>query len=277
MSCDLWQLTYWQHVRTLTTDRLLHQVYTAWAGASNPWLQNIHKLLAEYAVDEEATFELSKPKFVKLARRHIVAKLSEVGQREGDGGVWEGYAQRFGMGAVHRDKPAARTYIAALSAQNRGPAAELCMRMRVQALQLRAMHSHQRRNETAAARMLRESCPCCHQAAESAHHFALECPAYAEPRATMLEVLHAKQPQQHAAILAALPATGWRLLLSNAVLDTACMPRVCGGALRQQQQQQQRQHVVTSAGAVADFVMAAWQIRNAALTGRGANGGNAMA
>jgi hypothetical protein len=240
-------------------------------------LQNIHKLLAEYAVDEEATFELSKPKFVKLARRHIVAKLSEVGQREGDGGVWEGYAQRFGMGAVHRDKPAARTYIAALSAQNRGPAAELCMRMRVQALQLRAMHSHQRRNETAAARMLRESCPCCHQAAESAHHFALECLAYAEPRATMLEVLHAKQPQQHAAILAALPATGWRLLLSNAVLDTACMPRVCGGALRQQQQQQQRQHVVTSAGAVADFVMAAWQIRNAALTGRGANGGNAMA
>lgn len=289
MSCDLWQLTYWQHLRTLTTDRLLHQVYAAWAGASNPWLQNIHKLLAEYAIDEEATFDLSKPKFVKLTRHQVVAKLSQVGQREVNGGVWDSYAQHFGMGVIHHDKPAARAYIAALCAQSRGPAAELCMRMRVEALQLRAMRSHQRRNETAEARRLRELCPCCHQAAESAHHFVLECPAYAEPRARMLEVSRAKQPSRHAAIEAAAPAAGWRLLFSDVVLDTARTPRVRGGAYHQQEQQQQQQrrwrrqpdqemqHDVTIAGAVADFVMTAWHIRSAALTGRGANGGNAMA
>jgi hypothetical protein len=102
----------------------------------------------------------------------------------------------------------------------------------------------------------------------------------------MLEVSRAKQPSRHAAIEAAAPAAGWRLLFSDVVLDTARTPRVRGGAYHQQQQQQRRwrrqqdqemQHDVTIAGAVADFVMTAWHIRSAALTGRGANGGNAMA
>ena len=46
---------------------------------------------------------------------------------------------------------------------------------------------------------------------------------------------------------------------------------------RHGQQQQRQQLQQTPAWAVADFVMAAWKVRNAALTGRGANGSDAMA
>jgi hypothetical protein len=104
----------------------------------------------------------------------------------------------------------------------------------------------------------------------------------------MLEVLQTKQPEQHAAIMAATPPNGWRLLLSNEVLATAAVSRRARrGELHQQQQQQQQQLSrqqqqlqqlqQTSAWAVADFVMEAWKVRNTALNGRGANGGDAMA
>jgi hypothetical protein len=285
MSCDLWQLTYWHKARNLTADRLLHQVYAAWSGEHNPWLQHIHKLLTEYGIDEEATSALSTNDFVALARSQIAAKWPEVGPRD-EGVVATSYVQHFGAGMVKHDRPAARAYITMLSAHGRGPAAELCMRVRTQALQLRALHSGQRRNESAAAQRLREACPCCQQAAETTHHFLLECPAYAEHRGRILEVLQTKQPEQHAAILAATPPDGWRLLLSNEVLAVAAVPRRSRRRQSHQQQQQQQQLSQqqqlqelqqTSVWAVAGFVMEAWKVRNTALTGRGANGGNAMA
>jgi hypothetical protein len=258
-------------------------------------MQNIHKLLAEYNINEGQTANLPTRKFVALARRQIVAKLSEVGPRDAEGVVATQYIQQFGVGEVKFDKPTARAYISMLSAHGRGPAAELCMRLRVQALGLRALHSGQRHNETVAAQQLREACPCCQQAAETTHHFLLECPAYAEHRSRMLEVLHTKQPQRHAAILAATPPNGWRLLLSNEVLATAALSRRSRSVELQPQQQQQAQQQQeeqqqqqqereqrlqlqqTPAWAVASFAIEAWKVRNTALTGRGANGGNAMA
>jgi hypothetical protein len=92
----------------------------------------------------------------------------------------------------------------------------------------------------------------------------------------MLEVIQAKQPQQHAAIVAAMPPDGWRLLLSDAVLSNA-LPRRSRGGAAQPREQQQQQLQQTFAWAVAGFVVEAWKVRNTALTGRGANGGNAMA
>jgi hypothetical protein len=48
--------------------------------------------------------------------------------------------------------------------------------------------------------------------------------------------------------------------------------------LQLQQEQEQRQQLQqTPAWAVASFAMKAWKVGNTALTGRGANGGNAMA
>jgi hypothetical protein len=56
----------------------------------------------------------------------------------------------------------------------------------------------------------------------------------------MLEVIQGKQPQQHAAILAAMPPDGWRLLLSDAVLTNALPRRSRGGAAQPREQQQQQ-------------------------------------
>ena len=142
------------------------------------------------------------------------------------------------------------------------------MRLRVGALQLRAMQTHQRCNETAEARKTRELCPCCCNAAETPFHFVFECAAYAVCRERMMTVLEEKVPHRLTAIRAALPQNSWRMLLGGEILDA--------GFGRAQRDVQQLETVMTPMKAVADFVMEAWKHRNTVLTGRGTNGGNSM-
>jgi hypothetical protein len=248
MACDLWTLTYWHQLCNTPSDRLLCKVFTAWSGAANPWATAINKLLAEYDIDTEETENLCKSKFVAHVRGKLIAKLHngvEVGRQQG-GAVFQRYKDAFGLGDTKHNKPSARGYINVLSCLKRGYAAELCMQLRAECLQLRAMHSTARRNETAVARSLRESCPSCQQAAETAHHFLLECPAYAASRNTMLEVLQAHG--QLAAIQADSPEQSWRLLLADRVLGAgpiAERPRRQQHIPQQQQApsaEQQRQH-----------------------------------
>jgi hypothetical protein len=52
------------------------------------------------------------------------------------------------MMMIKQNKPVASAYVTKLSQMHRGPAAELCMKMRLECLPLRAIHSCQRRNET---------------------------------------------------------------------------------------------------------------------------------
>jgi hypothetical protein len=47
VACDMWTLCYWHHLRQLSEDRLLLQVFKSWTGNANPWLQNINKLRSE--------------------------------------------------------------------------------------------------------------------------------------------------------------------------------------------------------------------------------------
>jgi hypothetical protein len=118
------------------------------------------------------------------------------------------------------------------------------MHMRLECLPLHAMHSHTRRNETAAAKQLRERCPCCQQAPETPAHFLFECPAYAQIRSPVADHIQDAQDSQD--------LDPWRALL--AFED--------GDAL----------------GPIASFVLATWQHRRAVLTGREANGvSNSMA
>jgi hypothetical protein len=74
--------------------------------------------------------------------------------------------------------------------------AELCMHLRLECLPLRAMHSQTRGSETAAARQLRECCPCCQQAPETPTHFLFECPAYAQARNTTTGYIAKAQANQ---------------------------------------------------------------------------------
>jgi hypothetical protein len=343
MACELWTLTYWHQLCNMPTDRLLYQVFTAWSGAANPWVTTIKKLLAEYDISTEDADTLCTSKFVKLVRSKLVAKLHgnvATGRQQG-GAVFQRYKDAFGPGDSNHDKVSARGYIKVLSHMKRGHAAELCMHLRAECLQLRAMHSIPRRNETVVARNIRESCPCCQQAAETAHHFLLECPAYSASRHRMFEVLQAHG--KLGAIQEGSPEQAWRLLLADNVLGvgpiihrstnwqrnthqqqqrappTGQQPRTLHHhqqqrappmgqqprtlhqqqqqraplmgqqprTLHQQQQQrapsmgqqprtlhQQQQHQTTPMEAVADYVIEAWKLRSAALTGRGTNGGD---
>lgn len=242
MACDLWTLTYWHQVCKMPSDCLLHKVFTAWSGAANPWATAINKLLAEYNINTEETENLCKSKFVAYVRDKLVAKLHNgvvVGRQQG-GAVFQRYKDAFGPGDMNHSKPAARGYINILSNMKRGYAAELCMQLRAECLQLRAMHSTTRRNETMVARSLRESCPSCQQAAETAHHFLLECPAYAASRSTMLEVLQAHG--QLATIQADSPEQSWRLLLTDRILGVG---PITGRPRRQQHTHQRQQTMAT--------------------------------
>jgi hypothetical protein len=264
MACDMWLLSYWYHLQNVSSDRLLHSVFSAWSGAQNPWLKNVNRLLAEYDIDADLVQEMTRGQFVEMVRKQITAKATDgnVYRGQASGGNRE-YTEAYGTGLVKHHKPAPRAYITALSAQRRGAAAEVCMRLRVGALQLKAMQTYQRRGETAAARKERELCPCCCSAAETPFHFVFECTAYAACREKMMVMLQEMIPNRLTAIAAARPQDSWRMLLGAGVLDAAPA-------------RQQLEAIKTPLEVVADFVMEAWKHRNTVLTGRGTNGGNPM-
>jgi hypothetical protein len=283
MACDIWQLTYWHELRGMSSDRLVHQVFSAWFGPANPWQANINRLLVEYGVDADATATLSKSKFVSLLKDKVVDVLSRldaapgVRGRQHIGAMLSSYDECYGAGLIKFQKPAARSYVTTLSNMGRGLAAELCMRLRVQCLQLHAMHTHERRNESTGARHARMQCPCCQHAAETPYHFLLECHAYAALRDPMLRALQSIKPQRAEAIQSETPERAWRLLLADDILGAG--PRIrrpFAAGQHHMQMQQLQQHELTLMELVAGYVIGAWQLRSAVLAGRGTNGGNPM-
>jgi hypothetical protein len=310
MACDMWMLAFWHRLRNMQSDTLLHQVFSAWSGPANPWQVTINKLLAEYDIDAEGTETLNKSKFVEMVRTSVLHKLQGgADATRQQGAVYQRYVGTFGTGHSNHNKPSACGYISTLSNMHRGKAAELCMQLRTECLQLKALHSHQRRNEDAMARTSREKCPACQQAPETTHHFLLECPAYSANRTMMFNTLRATMPQQLAAIQSRSPEQAWRLLLSDAVLGKGptqpqrqlrqplgiqwCMQHTTqqqpqqapqAGNARQRstaRQRPRRQHADQQPGlsameAVATYVVDAWKLRCAALAGRGTNGGDSM-
>lgn len=274
--CDISALTYWHHLRTLSSDRLLHQVHQAWGTANQPWQQNISKLLAEYDIDPALTSSCTKKQFaayVKTKAAQRVQQLWTTGSRT-TSTTLQRYRDTYGPGIIAQHKPAAREYIEKLSQMRRGHAAELCMKLRLECLPLRAMHSHRRQNETSAQQAQRELCPVCNDASETAAHFLLECSAYTACRNTLFTKLQKTVPDALAVIQAGSANDTWRLLLKDDVLgnddtvqedmaDTTNALTEGGSA-------------VTAMKAVADFVCDAWKLRSTALAGRGTNEGDLM-
>jgi hypothetical protein len=160
-------------------------------------------------------------------------------------------------------------YVTKLSQIRRGPAAELCMKMRLESLPLRAIHSCQRRNETTVQHTQRESCPACHSAPETLAHFLLQSPAYSACRTTLFNKLQETVPATLAAIQAGPPAHTWRVLLTDDVLGNDEPARPAGA-------EREDASAVIAMRAVADFVCEIWKLRNTVLTRRGTNEGNLM-
>jgi hypothetical protein len=204
----------------------------------------MNTILAKYQVTENEALTLSCPQFKEVLSTKMIQHLQAYWQQPSrkNGPVHERYLADFGVGEARSKRTRVRPYLREMTNDpllHICKAAELCMHMRLECLPLRAFHSHQRANETAAARQARELCPSCQEHSETPTHFLLECPAYSSLRSAA----------GFADVVAQVQASPrpWRSLLAD---------------------------YPTTA---ARFIYNAWNIRRAALTGRGAYGGNPMA
>jgi hypothetical protein len=251
VTCETLAIRYWHHLQQVSADRLLYTVSNAWpVGKCNPWATTMRKLLQQYDVDTSLAASYGTEAFhgylAGKAMEYLTSFWSQP-PRSYSLAVHTRYTDSFGVGIVQAKNARMRKYLGKLTSvpgYKLCKGAELCMHLRLECLPLHAMHSHTRRGETAAAKQLRERCPCCQQAPETAAHFLFECPAYTQLRSPLTGYIQDAQDSQTLA--------PWRALL--AFED--------GEAF----------------GPIASFVFAAWQHRRAVLAGREANGvSNSMA
>jgi hypothetical protein len=305
MSCDIWTLSYWHRLRTMSSDRMLQQIFSAWMDSFNPWQQNVNKLLIEYKVDAVTSLTYSKDKFTRYVRSlvmdHLHTQWEEASTRQ-QSGICTRYKETHGPGHIEKGMngmhPIARKYFSALSMVGRGTSAEICMKLRTETLPLKCIHGKSRKNETIVAQQTRERCPLCKQTPETPAHFLLQCPAYTTLREPMMLHLTNVFPQLIAGVQA--DHTQWRSLLTDLVLDapvvTSSGTSSAPAAASDSAAAPGSATAPTSAAApgsatalglvdevvafkqwpVIDYLMSAWKLRSSALTGRETNGGDAM-
>ena len=153
-----------------------------------------------------------KRKAEQAAKRSVHAAWMTV--RAARGAVLQRYNQAY-HAVTAAGVGEARGYFQQLTRRGRGAAAELWMKLRIEAAHLNAMHTRRRERETAAAQHTREMCSCCKQTAETAHHFLLQCPTYSQPRTSLLTTLRTLAPTKHAQLMAMQPEEQWRQLLNE--------------------------------------------------------------
>ena len=279
VTCDMQALNFWHRLRCLPASRLLVKVATAWGGAGNPWTKHITKLLADYSIDAAATRALSRAKFKALVRQQAATRVQQLWAARG-GSVLSMYRQHYGgdAGQQAAAEGKAQGFFVALSHQGRGKAAELCLKVRAQCLQL-CGSVHRRRGEPLATHKQRQMCPCCGLHEESEQHFLLECPEYSSGRQHMFAALAAASPRA-LSLFQTLPAAQqcWQLLHFDFWVGEgrAGAPFPCGGGQGLHCQQGGKGGVV---GVIAGFVADAWIRRSgllacSALNGCVTNGGN---
>jgi hypothetical protein len=188
VTCEKLALRYWHHLENTPTDRLLHQVHSAWGGKHHPWKQNMQKLLTQYNIDVQTAKPMAQNEFRALVDKQAIQYLKSHWEKtRREDGVHSRYLATFDVGTLTETRPKTRKYLHTMTQQpdaNSCRAAELCMLLRLECLPLNAMRRYNRRNETAAAaaKIQRELCPGCKAQPETPTHFMLECPAYAALR-----------------------------------------------------------------------------------------------
>lgn len=284
--CDCMALRFWHRLGTLPPGRLLRRVADAWS--DTPWWASVARLRLDYGVEGDGVRQLSAAQFAALVAKRAALHVATQWRAAGAlrrGVVAARYAAAFGGGLLEGGKPAPREYLRWLAGRGRGLPAELLMRLRVECLPLRAMHSHARPGESAQQRVQRERCPCCSvPAAETVAHFLFECPAPGRPArlAALLAAVRDAPAQQarhlHGVLVRRLCRAGVGAAAAGGVAAVAAAPAgaeaalelglarrwLLGACLRSE----------PVALAVAGYVVDIWRWRNAALIGRGADGGD---
>ena len=212
-------------------------------------------------------------------RQQAATRVQQLWAARG-GSVLSTYHQHYGgdAGQQAAAEGKAQGFFVALSHQGRGKAAELCLKVRAQCLQL-CGSVHRRRGEPLATHKQRQMCPCCGLHEESEQHFLLECPEYSSGRRHMFAALAAASPRA-LSLFQTLPAAQqcWQLLHFDFWVGEgrAGAPFPCGGGQGLHCQQGGKGGVV---GVIAGFVADAWIRRSgllacSALNGCVTNGGN---
>jgi hypothetical protein len=279
VTCETLAMRYWFHLQQISHDRLLYVVANAWTGKANPWQQSIRKIMQEYDVDiDEARQIPNRAAFqgycAKKAMTYL-AKYWEQPPQRLQGTTHEKYKEAFGIGLTASVRPRIRPYLLHLTEDQtatKGRAAELCMQLRVGCLPLKAMRTHIRTDESTHAHQTRLQCPACQQAPETPAHFLFECPAYSTTRAELFHTLQAKgrpSPTTGNLVPSVSRATTPILLEHFRELDGAQAWRTLMGPDFLEHEE--------ATGAIADYIIAAWNARRAVLNGREANGGDPTA
>lgn len=287
--CDCMALRFWHRLGTLPPGRLLRRVADAWR--DTPWWASMARLRRDYGVEDDSVRQLPGAQFAALVAKRAALRVAAQWGAAGaqrlarHGVVAARYVAAFGRGLLEGGKPAPREYMRWLAGRGRGLPAELLMRLRVECLPLRAMHSHARPGESQQQRVQRERCPCCPvPAAETVAHFLFECPALGRPArlaallAAVRDAPAAQGRHLHGVLVRRLCRAGIGAAAAGGVAAVAAGPASADAALELELARRWllgpclRSEPV--ALAVADYVVDVWRWRNAALDGRGADGGD---
>jgi len=288
ITCDEQTLNYWHRLRTLPADRLVAKVAAAWTGVAAPWAQHVSKLLAQYGIDTDATKTHTKEQFKQLVKQQAAQRVQQLWAARANGGsrVLQRYNEHYAS-ADASSEGEAQPYWAALCSAGRGKAATLCLRLRIECLQLRGTCRRQPR-ESATAHKQRQLCPCCMLHPETPEHFALHCSAHQEHRHALLSQLRTAAPHAMQVFDTLTAAKQLHALLSfdHGILgrdQVAEAPE--GGATTAGDPAwgvQGRGGLGSGGtGCIADFLLLAWKRRCSmlacsALNGRGTQGGDSV-
>jgi len=258
----------------MSNDRLVRQVAQAWTGNKNPWKQYITKLCHKFDIDPVQAASQSTCAFKTLLKTKAAEYTIKLWQPTRVQGVLHRYQHAYGSATLQTaGKPS--SFITALSCLRRGMAAELCLKLRTECLPLHAMHTQQRRQESAASRHEREKCRCCNASAETAHHFLSECSAFNTQRRTLHEALTQLAPAKMAALSAMQPDQQWRQLLNPAFWNSQTV-----GLTTVMTEAASANGIGEEFKYIATFVVDAWKARKvlegSVLTGRVIDGSDPL-
>jgi hypothetical protein len=296
VTCECMALRFWHRLCVLPPGRLLRRVADAWR--DTPWWAGVTRLLSDYGIDSAGAGQLTGVQFAALVSKRAAVRVAALWGGAAAGGaqrrarhsvVAARYVAAFGGGLLEGgNKPVAREYLRWLGGQGRGLPAELLLRLRVECMPLRAMHSHTRPRESEHQRVQRERCPCCTAPApETAAHFLFGCAAPGRPArlAALLAAVRdapvAQGRHLHGVLVRHLYRAGVGAAAAGGFAAVAAEPARAAAALELDLARRcllgPCLRSAPVALAVADYVVDIWRWRDAALNGRGADGGDPAA
>jgi len=217
-------LTMWHRIQDMPSSQLTKHILNAWTGPTNPWTQRVHALINHHlGTTPTQAANKTRAAFKTTLRQKILEHTLETWQTAATTSpTYANYTQAFGTAHNTKTVNHPQPYIQTLSHARMSTAAELCLKLRTECIQLRGTHTaHKHRDEPAIDYKARTTCPTCKSTRETISHFLLECPTHTSARQTLYETL-LEIDEQKATVMMQItdPDTQWRTLLNPTHWDS---------------------------------------------------------